>query len=443
MTVQFFPNQQTPALAFTQGGGVVAVPYSQTLQVFANGQLLPPESYTVAAGVGVTTITVSDDIHVEGNYYIVVARTAPGAAQEAGLDCLQDLIGLSPVACPCFEAGQAPAGFNSSSSGYFVTDVEYGYPIREAVLANATCEAEGFWEGLAWARAQALRDLKHDLEATLAVEASRKGYAWAGVIGDVKANRAISAPRPKAGILIQPLERKLDDRMVITALYAGFQHTGTVEVTLTSNALDFAPLTFTLDTVAGRFVKTTLPNALALPLYDPALGSLTYSLHYETQGVQALDSKAYCGGCGNRPGWSRVVKIASWNRDEDPVADQKAYLLLPCNREMRGLALEASFECLRLDFLCRLPSLGEANTLSLLGRALQHKAAIKLMERDASSPKVNQFTLLNAETRAAKTRAYRENYQSILTYVARNVPNGASSCWGCPKGMPRVAAISV
>jgi hypothetical protein len=156
-----------------------------------------------------------------------------------------------------------------------------------------------------------------------------------------------------------------------------------------------------------------------------------------------LANKAYCGGCGSKPGWVNTVKIAAWTRDEDPVDNEQYYLRLPCNREMRGLAIEGYLDCLKLDFVCRLPALGEASTLSLLGRALQHKAALKLMERDAATNKVNQFTLLNAESRAARIRMYQESYFNLLLYAAQNIPAGASSCWGCGKTEPIAARITI
>ncbi len=347
------------------------------------------------------------------------------------LACLENIIGLAPEGCEC--DGTPPTGFSESSSGYYLTDVEYGFPVRFAASALADCTESDIWDALSNAREQAVRDVEQDIQNELMVSKEGTFKAWRGVIGETSSNRRGTTGRQYAGVQIKPMQRSIDRSFVITAIWAGFSHTGTVDVTLSSNAHEFLPVTYSLDTVANKFTRNALESPKAISLYDIAQPGLTYALTYEPEGLTAMDNRKHCS-CGRLPGWVKEIEVSGFASDE-PLSQRGAhYDPRICNNRMWGIAIEGYFACEDIAFLCRLDELGQANIKSLLGRAVSYKAALKLMLKADKSEKVNQFTLLGAEERAARMHMYSEAYAEILKFITRNVPTGASSCWGCNKG---------
>lgn len=353
------------------------------------------------------------------------------------LACLENIIGLSEEECGCLDT--APEGFNTSVSGYYINDPEYGYPVLASALANANCIEGSVWDVLDKARARALLDIEQDLLATLRKERRAGLYSWSGTMGETKSNRAAgSISQQYAGLILRPKHRAIDISYVITALWAGFAHTGTVDVEIGSNTIGYAPVPVTLATSAGKFVRTELETPVSLPLYDSAQAGLAYTISYETAGITPRLNRAHCN-CGGRPGWVNHFNVHGW-RSDTAIADvDTSYIPKLCLQDWQGLAVEGYFACENLAFLCRLSELGGADMFSLLGRAAQYKAAIRLMMADRHSPKVNQFTLLNAEERAARITQYQEGYFNIMLFIAHWMPAGATSCWDCLKAAPKVA----
>lgn len=353
------------------------------------------------------------------------------------LACLDTLIGLAPESCGCLDA--APAGFNTSDSGYYLNDPEFGYPVLSSALANANCIAGTAWDVLDAARQAAILDFKADLQSVLRKELRNGLYSWSGTMGETKANRGGTTTQAYAGLLLRPKARAIDAYFTITALWAGFGHTGTVDVEIGSNTIGFTPVSATLNTTANKFVRNVLAEPVSLPLYDTAQQGLAYTITYDPTGLTARLNMGHCGGCGSRPGWTTHIEATGW-RSDTAIADvDTSYIPRQCLSQWQGLAVEGHFGCSRLDYLCRLDEMGGADMTSLLARAIQYKAAIRLMLADQAIHKVNQFTLLNADSRAARISAFQEGYFNILQFISQNTPAGATSCWGCSKAQPVVA----
>jgi hypothetical protein len=447
MLAQYFTNQQSATLVWTRAEGSLAAPFSDNVRVYLEGQLLNPDTvppaYTITpnAAPGQSWITIDAGLHFAGNNYIVFANAGAGAGASPGLSCLDLLVGLSPEECPCFD--EAPPSFSYSASGYYIADAEHGYPLKPAALANAPCWENSIWEALSNAREQAVRDLKQDLLAALRREKVTEFRGWRGTVGEVASNaRNFTGRRTYSGLLLRPTARLVDQSFVVTAVWAGFDFTGVLNATIESNAPGWVPENLALNTVAGKFTRNALASPIALPMYDLAHPGIAYAFAYDPTQGSALDNRAHCG-CGGKPGWMRSLDVSGFDSDEIPAREGEPYVKIKCDSRLHGLALEGYFACESLDFLCRLPELGGADTLSLLGRALQYKAAIKLFERDATSGQVNQGTLLNAEGRAARVRMYQESYFNIIQFAVMSAPAGASSCWGCGRNQPRVATAAL
>ena len=351
------------------------------------------------------------------------------------LACLDTIIGLAPSECDC--DGTPPAGFDTSDSGHYLTDVEYGFPVRFAVDALRNCTEDDIWDALANARTEAIRDFEIDISNELKVARETTFKAWRGVIGETSAKRTDSTGKTYAGVQIRPNERSIDKSFVIKAIWAGFTTATTVDVTISSNAIGFTPVTKTLTTVANRFNRNALDTPVVIDLYNNAQPGLTYALTYNADGLAAMGNRKHCS-CGKLPGWTSTMRVDGFASDELLSQTGDHYDRRYCSTRMWGLALEGYFACDDTAFICNLDELGRVNLKSMLGRAISYKVSLKLMLKADKSEKINQFTLLGGEERAARIQMYSEAYNDILQYIARNAPTGSSSCWGCNRGRMRV-----
>lgn len=351
------------------------------------------------------------------------------------LTCLDTIIGLAPTECPC--DGTPPAGFDTSDSGHYLTDVEYGFPVRFAIDALRNCSEADIWEALSNARTEAIRDFEIDISNELKVHRENTFKAWRGVIGETSSKRTDSTNKTYAGVQIRPNDRSIDKSFVIKAIWAGFTTSSTFDVTISSNAIGFTPVVQSVTTIANRFNRTVLNTPVVIDLYNNAQPGLTYALTYNTAGLTALGNRKHCG-CGKLPGWTNTMRVDGFASDDLLSQTGDHYDRRFCSTRMWGIALEGYFACDDTAFLCNLDELGRANLKSLLGRAISYKAALKLMLKADKSEKINQFTLLHGEERAARIHMYSEAYTEILQFIARNSPTGSSSCWGCNRGGMRV-----
>lgn len=352
--------------------------------------------------------------------------------------CLDNIIGLDRTECDCFP--DAPSGFNTSTSGYFMTDPEYGVPMKDGILANAGCGEDDLWAVLANTRSRAIDDFQIDLRSVLDEEKKPAFTPWNGVINRATANRSKTISKAFAGNVIKPLRRQRHQKLVITALYLGIDFTGDVTVRLNSNKFGFTELTATVAAISGQFVKYTLPTAWELDLYQAEVPDLYYTISFATGGNTIRDNKINCTGCGGRPSWTKHIKVYGFS---DDAATRDFSDTLGGNTEAQGLAFEAYLDCGHLDFICELNQLGGKEMKSLIGRGVQHKSTVKLLHQILESDKINQWTLLNVDAAYAKMNLANDLYNNVLRWIAQNLPDGVSGCYSCSTDVIRSQPIFV
>lgn len=348
------------------------------------------------------------------------------------LDCLNTLIGLDSLDCDCFTEGR-PDGYNTSTSGYYLTDEEHGVPLRSGILANTPCD-ETIWGAMARARTGAIADLKNALRLALSGQRER-GKGWRGLIGKVERASALTTSKAYAGLSLYPTSRQIDRVLVINAIYAGFSHTGTVEVTIESNDhLWAAPDPVTLNTVAGRFEKNTLGTPIEIPLYSTAFECPKYFFHFDNSSYTPLQGRLWC--CSG-PTWRDFLQVGGFQADV--IDTEEEYM----GRNNYGLAFDGYIDCADLDWMCRLEELNGYNLQGALAHALLFKASARLLSVLIESDKVNYYTLMDAQTADAKRRALNNNFNEYVTWIAQNLPAGYTSCWGCAKNIVKQSKLLV
>jgi len=346
------------------------------------------------------------------------------------LDCLNGLVGLSNRDCPCV-SGDQPSGWNDSTTGYFLTDTEYGFPLTDAVFANLECGEGSVWEALDNARTEAIRDFQSDLLQSMNAMRDQKIPAWNGLIG--KTDGTFIAPNVVTGIQIRPRLRSRDAVFVVTAIHTAIETAGTYSVAIKSNDYEFDEVTETITVPGDRWARHQLATPVRLPFYVLHEESVRYSVELNANGSRVRNNKAAC--CGRAGAWSHLLDVGGFN--VEGVNNELNY----CSSTFWGVAVEGYFECAKLDWICNLSELNSLDFLDLVARCIQFKGAAKMISRVLESGRINYWTVLAPEALAAKRTTLQTMYADYVQWLVKNLPDGVSGCWGCMKNMPRMTTI--
>ena len=346
--------------------------------------------------------------------------------------CLDTIIGLDVSECECYP--DAPEGFNTSTSGYYMTDSIAGVPMQGAILTAARCDELDIWAVMARERTAAIRDFKNDLEGVLKMTKESGRMAFQGVLAKVEKIGNVNINSTYAGQIIRPQYRKKHHRLVITAIHAGFSTTGTKTVTVRSNAQGWVNQTLTCNTVAGVWTKTTLSAPVSIPLFDALQAALYYAFTYDGPGVTAISNRIFC--CG-QPSWAKIVQVGGLtvNSLDDLDNLQGGY------GDGYGLALEGYLVCDGMDWICDWARYGDTQLYNTAGLAILYRATARLLETLIKSDKINQYTLIAEDRAQEQAQQAHENYKQLIDYISRALPDGVSGCYGCTKSGPSVQQI--
>lgn len=350
------------------------------------------------------------------------------------LDCLDTLVGLTDKDCSCYTTGR-PVDYNTSDSGFYLTDHEFGFPIQQAVFENTPCE-DGFWDAMAEARTKAVQSFKVDLRSTLSGIREKTFPSWEGYIGKIKWNSYQNTSFDTAGVQLRPVKKK-HGFLVINKINLGIDTSQSVTVTVKSTDPSFSEVSYTFAATADTFTEYTISGGLRLPMYRKGLDELHYFLEYELSGAKPLNNELWC--CGSRP-WMQYVKAGGYYLNQASESDFDRYGLRG-GQYAGGLALDVSFECDDLDWLCDLETVGAYSVREIVGRCIQFKGAVNLIAYVLDSSKVNSYSILEADRLAAKAAHLNEMYQTNIFWLANNFPAEITGCWGCKSNAPKVQTI--
>lgn len=340
-------------------------------------------------------------------------------------DCLLTLVGLSQDDCACFETGR-PVDYNTSGSGYFVTDADYGFPMLEALDQSGDCSGIGVWDILTSARDQAILQFRADFTAKIREKYNRRVRTWKGTIGKLSHRSSVTGLSNFAGHVYRPQPIR-DGKLVLTGAWLGLTTTeASVTLNISSNDPTFTPVTRTLTTTANTFKQTTFAagQEVDLPFFSDKVDELEYYIYYDTSGLTPLQSNFYC--CGGPKEYSKHLRYGGFT--VDTVDDDNVGLGANATY---GLALDGYFACNELDWLCDLDALAGYEVASVIARAIQSNAAAIAASEVVNSSRINRYTTWSNDTIAARYTGLKENYENNLTWLVENFPQEASDCFEC------------
>lgn len=350
------------------------------------------------------------------------------------LTCLDTIIGLTGKTCDCFDDGR-PVGYNTSDSGYFITDNEYGFPIKHAVFENTDCN-DTFWGAMQEAKDKAISSFKLDLRRTLALVRDKQIGSWNGLIGRTKQDATVFVSDSTVGIQIRP-KRLRDAYLALKGVWFGLDTTlADVTLTISSNDPAFTPITQSLSSVAGQFNQVAFESEIRLPLYSDSQDQLYYYLEYEPGAAKPLNNDLWCGCSGE--GWKKSLKVGSYAHSNASTFNEFGKYT---GKKAYGLAFDAYIDCANLDWICNLTELNGFDMRDMIARSVQMKAAVKLIAYVLDSGRVNRYSVLEADNLTAKAQHLSELYARNVNWIAEHLPANITACWGCKKGQPQIASI--
>lgn len=350
------------------------------------------------------------------------------------LTCLDTLVGLTDKDCSCYTTGR-PAEYDTSDSGFYLTDAEYGFPVQQAVFENTPCE-DSFWDALADARTKAIQSFKTDLRSALSMMREKTFPSWEGYIGKLKWNRYNPTAQDTIGVQLRPTKRK-HGFIQINKIYLGIDTSTDITLTVKSTDPSFSEQSYTISTTADTFTEYTISGGLRLPMYRKGLDHLHYFFEYEVDGTKPMNNELWC--CGSQP-WMQYVKAGSYSFAQANISNFDRYGFRT-GKAANGIALDMQFECDDLDWLCDLTSVNGYDLREVAARCIQFKGAINLIAYVLDSGKVNTYSILEAERLSAKAAHLNEMYQTNIHWIAQNMPAEITGCWGCRKDAPKVKSI--
>jgi len=348
------------------------------------------------------------------------------------LTCLSGLVGLSNRDCSCVSGGQ-PSGWNSSVTGYFLDDREYGFPLKDALDANLECGENNIWDLLSEARTQGIRDVKNDLLQSLHTTRESRIINWRGVIGKTDNVGSYIPGSTYNGIQLRPRIRMKDAYFMVKALWLNINTTGSITVGIASNDGTFTATSESASVTANTWTKHTFSSAISLPLYSIAKPDLRYHIYYQPDGNQGRQNRLWC--C-TKPVWLQHFEVGAFALTALPGDD-----VLPTTQEAAGIAIEGYFTCNKLDWICDLEEMNGYDMRDLIGRLIQWKSSIHLITSVLRSGKVNKYTLLGQEGLYRQRSHLMKMYEEAILWVSQNLPSGVTGCWGCERNAPMINSI--
>lgn len=349
------------------------------------------------------------------------------------LTCLDTLIGLTDLDCDCFTTNR-PVGYNTSDSGLFIIDPDYGFPSQEAAIANLDCE-DDFWGSLVQAKAKAITTLKTDLRRVLSEVRNNPTRSFKGTIGRTKWTNYKSPSQDTVGIQFRPKHIR-DGYFVLTKLHLGMNTTGSFEVSLKSTDHTFTEQTYTISCTAGQIASYELPTPFEIPLQADIQPDLFYYFEYQPGDAKPIDNTFTC--CGRKLTFQSFGAFGGYTFDSEENFDRYGKYT---NNSANGLVIEGYYACNSLDWICSLDQLDGYDLKGIIARSLQFKAAHFLISKVIHLGNINKYSLMDSELLTERAQVLDSYYNDNLLFIANNLPVNYSGCWGCKKDSPQVHSI--
>ena len=335
------------------------------------------------------------------------------------LACLDTLVGLSADSNNCY-TDSAPTGFDTSDSGYYLTDKDFGLSAMNGASVPG-------WAILSAARAQAIREFKTDLLAAIRTRLDSAVHPFSGYIGELKATGLRTATGDFIGQRIRTRRQK-GLRIVLEKCFLGLDTSGVYTVEINSNDPLFeAPDPLEVTHTANTFNGTQWPaGGISLPLWSDSSKDdyLEYYIAFDRNGATPLNNKLYC--CGHEPGWKKHLDITGFSADSIAPETGGSF-----STSGNGMVLKAHLTCENLDWLCELNELNGYHTLDVVARTIQARAAAIAATDLVDRVPVSVGAGFDEGQLIDQKNVLNGRYSENIKWISQNIPKGVTDCFKC------------
>ena len=333
------------------------------------------------------------------------------------LDCLDTLVGLSKVDYSCF--GAAPDGFDTSDSGYHLTDTDYGLTVAEQ------CSLDG-WTMLQSALNQSVMETKTDLRAKLRERFDGRLSPFRGQIAKLKSTGTVQVQKDYIGMRLRIRRQIRGAKFVFKKIYVGLNQSDGFQISITSNDPLFVPPTpISISTTANQFASAT--TSVELPLWSygeiDAGDYLEYYILLARGSARPLNNTLSC--CGSTPEWSQYFEAQGMSAD-DITSGEGLF-----GSQANGFVLDGYLACEELDWICDLGQLNGYYLLDVVARTIQFRGAAIAISALIDTLQVSPCTGYQLENLVGKRTFLNQRYADNIAWIAENMPSGVTDCFTC------------
>lgn len=353
------------------------------------------------------------------------------------IQCLSQIIGLSPSDCPC--EGTAPEN-NTGMSGYYIT-TDGGIPIQFAG-AISDCQKGGAWDILQSARTAGARKMWVDLMREFAKRNKPMYSKYVGAIGKTENASAITSTKRRAVWRIEstnlPAYAKVKGAWMYSTV-GGSLDFDFYQSTDTATAIASKELTL----AAGKYAYTAFDEPVLLDLYGTQHyeGPIYYATWEIPDGDYARKNRFYC--CNRQTGYNGFFALDSWLVDN--ITDMETSAAKSQNSVGLGLVLDIELSCTMTPFFCNLSfDVSDFNGYDWqVAEALKEAAVISLATEFLNSQNINFMTVYSMEAIDRIKVETEKKYMDRIKYLGGSLPGGAERCYQCGNGLLEVETILV
>lgn len=364
----------------------------------------------------------------------------------AALDtsCLTGVLGLASCECPCL-TDIAPDGYNTSSSGLYITDL---IPMSFLDGADNCHDPKNPWSALVRARAQGANMTLNDVRSGIMKRNQLTRPKYSGMIGENKSREVRTLSTTYAGVRVSGPRIK-GGYMKLNSIGGVFNANGSISVQLYNRNNTAVGSPVVLTTVAGVHVSTACN--IDLPLWIEGTPWPEYFLAYTVNsGNYPRDNRLWCTSCtresfpvfsleapyyrsrkwSGASAWANWVMVSGWEGNNLTDFDLAAETATG-EHFMNGLTMTVELYCDPVSSIC-LDGLDYSDPVALsLAHAYRYASAINMAQWLIRSPEVLRNAAIAKETLAVDIQNWAIDYQKNIEFVTFNAAVGNTDCVFC------------
>ncbi len=359
--------------------------------------------------------------------------------------CLETVVGLSSNDCACFETDR-PAGYNTSLSGYYIDDPEYGFPLK-IPQSIQECGVSDMWGIIERARDAGITQFVTDLGAgILSGPFMRKVAPFNGWIGKDAHNMNLSGFGAVVGIKICP---KIFMGTIAKTYQMELYIAGRNGDTITVSFYNTAGLTSGTALGTAAMVISNSKGVLTLPteivhdfMNDYSQREPLYILYSPGVGTPR-NNTIRCATCGGKDPWQKYFDISGVTgadlaaiRDL-PLATNSDCALSTSSGYSYGIRVNMGVSCGH-TWLCQNFDYDNDVWARVMAECIALYGIKKLAGIILNEPGPNKYTQLNREEVAFHRDRAGKQLEQRMPWLCENVPDTATDCFECNERISRV-----